>query len=251
MSGIKVLSLLLLGLLLPATGQAKVFVATSDIWAPFFMEQKGHYSGIGVDILREIFKRTGDKLIIKAFPMRRAEWLFEENSVDLIVMDSPSWNDPAKAETYRFSDTIFYVREHIYFSREKVIEVNQPEDLSKKTVGTRKGYRFPAFSDVFESGVVGRHEAGSDFLLLKLLMANRTDAIFMDSVAFAYTTRTHNINRELFIRGMELSNAELGIKFTVANSAALPRVNKAIAEMKLDGTIARICDHYLSEATKE
>ncbi|WCE31564.1 substrate-binding periplasmic protein [Vibrio sp. SCSIO 43137] len=251
MSGIKALSLLLLGLLLPATGQAKVFVATSDIWAPFFMEQKGHYSGIGVDILREVFKRTGDQLTIKALPMRRAEWLFEENSVDLIVMDSPSWNDPGKADTYLFSDTILSVREHIYFSRTEVIQVSQPEDMAQKVIGTRKGYRFPLFSEAFSSGLVTRHEADSDLLLLKLLIANRTDAIFMDSVAFAYATRTFNINRDLFVRGMELSHADLGIKLTAANSAALPRINKAIAEMKLDGTIARICNQYLSEeATK-
>lgn len=223
---------------------AQHFTVTSDIWEPFFMEKDGKHSGIGIEILEEIFAITGDTFSVVTLPMRRAERLINDGEVDLIVIDSPQWSDPKKAHSYVFSEPLMQIREHIYFHKDRVIDVQKPHDLAGKLVSIRNGYRYPLFDVAFEEKLLLKHEVDSDLVLLKLLLSQRTDAIFMDSVAYDYTLSNNNFNPSLIVRGMELSHTDLGIKFAINKEHVLPRINQAIKNLKANGTIKRIYEHY-------
>ena len=231
----------------PTYINAEHFMVTSDIWEPFFTEKDGKHYGIGVDILTEVFARTGDTYTIQTFPLRRAEWLFNNGEVDLMVIDSPLWNDPNNAHRYVFSDMFMHVQEYVYLNKKRELSCDSPEDLAGKIAGIRDGYRYPVFDKFFDEGVVAKYEADSDIRLINLLLINRIDAFFMDSVAFSYATKIHNVDQTLFSQEMVLSDTELGIKFTKENASVLPRINKAIAEMKKDGSIEQIISRYISQ----
>ena len=227
-----------------AHADSAILYAASDNWPPFFMEEDGKISGIGYDILTEVARRTGDKIHISRLPNNRALKLFEEGLIDIIVIDAALWNDPKNIPGMAFSDNLMSVNEYIYFSTGNFIEMKTPSDLTGETVGILNGYSYPVFDDAFAKGKVKKVEAYREQSLLQMLMRKRVDAIFMDSVAFDYNTRRFGYDQALFRRGIQLSDAPLGIKVRRGKAGILPRFNKAIAQMKADGTISKIVRKY-------
>jgi polar amino acid transport system substrate-binding protein len=122
--------------------------------------------------------------------------------------------------------------------------MKSPSDLAGKTVGILNGYSYPVFEEAFSTGQVNKVEAYREQSLLQMLMHKRVNAIFMDSVAFDYNTQQFGFDQALFKHGIELSDAPLGIKVRRSRADILPRFNKAIAQMKADGTISKIVKQY-------
>jgi ABC-type amino acid transport substrate-binding protein len=235
---------LLLFILSPGYVNCETFHAGSDTWAPFFMVSNNQFSGIGVDILTEVAHRTGDKLDLQHLPNVRALSMFDNKEIDMIVIDSPLWNDQNKLKDVVFSDEVMSVQEYIYFLKDEYIEVETPEDLRGKVVNIFLGYSYPTFEKAFNKGIVEKDEVGNELSLIKILVAKRCTAIFMDSIAFKYNASRLGYEKNLFKRGMQLSDTELKIKIRREKASLLPRINKAIAEMKRDGAIERIIKKY-------
>ncbi len=234
----------LLFILAPSGVYSETFHAGSDTWAPFFIASNNQFSGIGVDILTEIAHRTGDNVELEHLPNVRALIMFEKKEIDMIVIDSPLWNDQEKLMDMTFSDEVMSVQEHIYFLKDEYIEVEVPEDLRGKVVNIFLGYTYPVFEEAFTKGIVKKDEISSELSLIRMLVAKRCAAIFMDSIAFDYNTSQLGYKKDMFRKGMQLSHAKLKIKIRRDKASILPRINKAIAEMKKDGSIERIIKKY-------
>lgn len=221
------------------------FTAASDIWTPFVMYSDNQFSGIGYDILIEVAKRSGDTVSVQYVPNKRAQNMFDNGDIDISVIDSSLWNDPAKSDSFVFTDDIMIVREFVYFLKEDAIKVIEPDDLFGKTVSIMNGYYYPVFDEALQRGDISYIEVGSEESLVKMLILKRADAIFMDSIAFGNTISKLGYDHELFVRSFQLSETSLGIKIRHEKSYVLPRFNAAIASMQEDGTISRIINKYI------
>ncbi len=228
----------------PVTVHCEDFVAASDTWSPFFMVSDNQFSGIGFDILTEVARRTGDRITFRHLPNKRAMSMFDRKEIDMMVIDSPLWNNPEKAKNMIFSNELMSIQEHIYFLKEKYIEVVTPADLRGETVNILRGYYYPVFEDAFKKGIVIKYEINNESSLLATLIAKRCIAVFMDSVAFKYNISLLGYDKKMFKRGLQLSNTTLGVKIRREKAHILPRLNEAIASMKKDGTINRIIKKY-------
>lgn len=218
--------------------------AASDIWSPFFMKLNNRYTGIGVDILNEVVKRTGDTLEIKQIPTKRAEYMLKNSYLDIVVLDSPLWSDSKEMDSFVFSDELMSVKEYVYFLNEDYVNVKSPLELKGKEVSVLAGYYYPAFEQAFNSGMIKKREVVTEPSLLKMLAQGRTDAIFMDSIAFDYTILKMKYNQSTFRVGLQISDSPLAFKISKNKSSILPRFNKAIMSMKKDGSIDRIIRKY-------
>jgi polar amino acid transport system substrate-binding protein len=224
--------------------QAETLTATSPEWPPFFMQIDGKPAGIGYEILMEVARRSGDQINIRPMPVKRALKMLHEDKVDIYVIDSALWNDPADLQDAVFSENLMSVREYIYFMREHYIAVHKPEDLAGKTVHILKDYSYAKFEAAFDNGTINKHEVYNEQSLIETLVKHRANAIFMDSIAFDYNIKKLNYSPELFKAGLQLSEAPLGIKVRLAKADILPRFNQAIAQMKADGSIDAIVKKY-------
>lgn len=234
----------LLFVVYPLTVHCEHFKAASDIWSPFFLVSNSQFSGIGPDILTEITRRTGDSISFQRFPNKRTIIMFNEKKIDMMVLDSPLWNDPNNSKSMVFSNEVMSVQEYVYFLKDNYIEVKKPVDFRGKTVNILRGYVYPVFQNAFKRGIVNKNEISYESNLIKTLMAKRCSAIFMDSVAFRYIISQLGYDKKLFKRGLQLSDTKLGFKIRREKAHILPRFNKAIAAMKKDGTIKRIIKKY-------
>ncbi len=231
----------------PADASSEQFKAGSDIWSPFILLADTQFSGIGIDILREIVQRTGDSVEIKHYPNKRLRYMFENNRIDMLVLDSPFWNDPKSRPTMVFTDEIMSVQEYIYFLDENYLEIKHATDMRGRTVGIIRGYYYPLFEKYFDEKIVNKYEVDSEDHLIRLLSNRRVDAIFMDSMAFRYVIINSQYEMKDFKRGLQLSDTSLGIKIRREKASALPRFNAAIESMKRDGTIDRIIKKYTEQ----
>lgn len=220
--------------------------AASDVWTPFFMVSGKQFSGIGYDILMEVADRTGDEITIIHVPNKRAQVMFDEGDIDISVIDSPLWNDPGKADSFVFTDELMTVREYIYFVSEQALLIDDPADLAGRKVGIMDGYYYPPFEDLFDRGFVEKVEVGNESSLIRMLLLKRVDAIFMDTIAFGMTISQLGLDSDRFTRSLILSETALGIKIRAEKSYILPRFNRAISQMREDGSIERIIEKYVS-----
>lgn len=221
------------------------FKVGSDIWSPFFLFSENKYSGIACEVIIEIARRTGDTIELIYLPNKRAMQMFQRKELDIIPLDSPTWNDPDKKDTFVFTDFIMEVKEYIYFHKSKYRDIKKPADLKDKTVHILAGYKYPFFEEAFRTGLVKKEESFSEKELLELLNFRRTEVIFMDEYAFGYSVKQNGFNISNFKRGKQLSNAKVGVKIRAEKAHILPRFNRAISDMKRDGTIKRIINKYI------
>lgn len=232
--------------ILPLPLFSESFIAATDLWTPFIMYSDNRFSGIGYDILIEVARRSGDTVDVQYVPNKRAQNMFDNGEIDISVIDSFLWNDPAKAHTFVFTDDVMTVQEYVYSLNEDMIRIDSLDDLIGKTVCIMDGYYYPLFEDAFNNGDVSHIEVGSEESLVRMLLLKRVDAIFMDSIAFGLTIKKLGYDGELFTRSLQLSETSLGIKIRREKSHVLPRFNDAIASMIEDGTIYRIINKYIS-----
>lgn len=170
--------------------------------------------------------------------------MFERHEIDVVPLDSPLWNDPQTSEIMVFSDDIIAVQEYAYFLKEGYVEVVTPADLRGKSVSVIRGYHFPDFEEAFEKGIIKKQSIAREASLIKMLVKGRTDVIFMDSLAFSNNCIRLGYDRGMFKRGIKVTDTALGIKLRKEKAHILPRINRAIAAMKKDGTIDRIVKKY-------
>lgn len=243
------IGLLLLSLFFPFTSPlfAAQFKGASDIWSPFFMEKDGKHLGIGVDILQEVMKRSGHEAQTRTMPTNRARIKFSQKQIDMMVVDSPMWNEKKDLDNMVFSKSYLDLSEYIWFKKEKFIDVKSPKDLKGKRVFFMAGYIFPAFEEALKSGLVLKGEATTEPNLIKMLVSERADAIFMDEVAFQFNIVQQGLNPDDFKNSYRLSHTGLSINLRKEHAHYLPSINKAIEDMQRDGTIKRIVSKYTSK----
>lgn len=214
-------------------------------WAPFFTESKdGDYSGIGVDVLDEIVKRTGDSASYSLYPAARLLQKLDTGKIDLIIIDSPNWVKPERKSIVSFTNSIMPFQEFVYFLAAKYKDIKEPKDLNGLFVGHIFGYYYEPFEDLFKNEIINRETPGTDTSLLEMLKKKRVDAILIDPFAFNVARVKLRYDKELFKRGLQISNIELTSTIRKGKKDILPRFNKAIEEMKADGTIQKIVDKY-------
>lgn len=245
MESFKRFALAILFAIIPTLLFGESFRAATDVWTPFIMYSDNQFSGIGYDILIEVVRRSGDTVSVQYVPNKRAQNMFDRGEIDISVIDSLLWNDPAKADTFVFTDDIMSVQEYVYLLDEDAIDIDSPDDLKGKTVCIINGYYYPLFEEAFNNGDVSYIEVGSEESLVGMLLLKRVDAIFMDSIAFSLIINELGYDPDLFFRSLQLSETSLGIKIRREKSHILPRFNAAIASMAKDGTMDRIINRYI------
>jgi len=231
-------------LLISHKSYAENFHAATANWSPYAMTTKEGISGVSVEILREIVKRTGDTISINIYPAKRLNKMFNLNKLDINFADSPDWNETNKYPDYVFSEKYLNVKEYVYFLKDRYIDIKSPLDLKGKIVGISAGYYYDMFEDYFKKGIIIKHELYSNKSFLRFFKMGRCDAAFFDNLLFEYLLVQLNYDHHYFKRGLELNNAPLGLKIRIEKRHAVKRFNTVIRILKKEGFIKKIIQKY-------
>ena len=227
------------------TGEKKLLLVTAPY--PPFVHDAGspHGEGMDIEIAREAMRRSGYVLDVQFVPWKRALWMLEHGEADLTTTISRSGDRDrylAWSQGYRS-----WVRYHFYARAEQGQSLTHLDGLDGTTLGVASGYFYPdAIVKPVRTKV--RLEPGKDLgTSVNMMLAGRTDYIVVNGIAGAWEIHQMGVKNALVRQPLVYSSdSPTYMAFSKARSyhPSMAAMNKGLADMEKDGTLARIEKKY-------
>ena len=123
------------------------------------------------------------------------------------------------------------------------------DDLEGKAIGVQLGTTGDIYASDYEGDdagtIIERYNKGAD--AIQALKQGKIDSVIIDEQpAKAYVEK----NKDLMILDEEFANEDYGICVAKDNTELKTKINHALAELKTDGTLAKIISNYIGDSTK-
>ena len=213
-------------------------VGTEGVYAPFsYHDASNELVGYDVDVAKAVGEKLGVRVEFVETPWDAMFAALEANRFD-VVANEVTINDERKAK---------YDLSKPYSVGEGVI-VTRADDNSIKTLADLKGKvaaenATSNWSDVARKAGARVESVEGFTQAIKLLNQGRVDVVVNDSIAvYAYLAETGD--KTVKIAGNVGEKSEQGFAAR-KDSGLLPDLNKALDELRADGTLASISQKYL------
>tara|TARA_R110001592_G_scaffold16668_15_gene70835 strand:+ start:650 stop:1408 length:759 start_codon:yes stop_codon:yes gene_type:complete len=203
---------------------------------------KATISGIFADMFHQIGEITGDTFIMVKMPAARAMLEFDLGRVDIEPGINPIWRSNSK-EIGLYSIAYERVEEVIVFRSGDEFEVKGPRDLFGHKVGIVRGFTYPRFEASFTNNDINKVLNKSESLLIKQLLAERVDQIFISKSSIQYMKR-HLPTLSDIVVGDVVSSVEVMMRVHPTKLELLPKLNKALQQMIDNKSIDKIIAKY-------
>lgn len=214
-------------------------VGTEGVYAPFSYHDPatGELTGYDVDVARAVGERIGVPVEFVETPWDSIFAALEANRFD-VVANEVTITDERKAK-YDLSEP-YSVGEGVIVTRADDNSVKSLADIKGKVAGetlTSNWAQVARDAGARVEGVEGFTQA------ITLLDQGRVDVVINDSIAvYAYLAEKPDAPVKIAAAAGEKSEQGFAAR---KGSGLLPELNKALAELKADGTLAEISQRYL------
>jgi len=216
-------------------------VATDPSFVPFEMMDKetGEMTGFDMDMIRELAKRSGFEVDINTMDFNGIIPAVQTGSVDIAIAGITITDEREKIVD--FSDPYYDSGLQVLISSSND-EVEDLDDLKGMKIGTKIGSTsFDFLTEKFgDEATITPYPGSSDMYLA--LMGGSVDAVFYDAPNVGYFAKTRGEGRVKVV-GPLYEGQQYGIAFAKDSELREP-VNKALVEMREDGTYDEIHSKY-------
>jgi len=223
----------------PVKAAGVLRVGTEGVYSPFSYHDPatGDLVGYDVDVARAVAEKLGLKVEFVETPWDAIFAALESDRFD-VVANEVTINDERK-QKYDLSEP-YSVGEGVIVTRADDSSVKSLDDILGKVAGETATSNWAQVAR--DHGA--RVEAVEGFTqAIKLLNQGRVDVVINDSIAvYAYLAETGD--NSVKIAGTTGEKSEQGFAAR-KNSGLLPDLNKALDELRSDGTLATISKKYL------
>lgn len=216
----------------------KLTMATNATFPPYEMTtDSGEIEGIDVDTAKAIAEKLGLELQIDDMEFDAALLSVQQGKAD-IVMAGVTVTDERKA-VMDFSDSYATGIQSIIVPNDS--DIASPDDLACKKIGTQRGTTGYIYcSDDFGEDSVVAYDSG--LTAVQALNNGQVDAVVIDNAP-----ATEYVAANPGLKVLDTSYAEEDYAIGMAKGSALEdAVNKALEELKADGTLQAIVDKYIN-----
>ena len=216
----------------------KLTMATNAAFPPYEMTtDAGEFEGIDIDTAKAIAEKLGLELQIDDMDFDAALLSVQQGKAD-IVMAGVTVTDERKA-VMDFSDSYATGIQSIIVPNDS--EIASPDDLAGKTIGTQRGTTGYIYcSDDFGDENVVAYDDG--LTAVQALNNGQVDAVVIDNAP-----AQEFVAANPGLKVLDTSYAEEDYAIGMAKGSALEdAVNKALEELKADGTLQAIVDKYIN-----
>ena len=216
----------------------KLTMATNATFPPYEMTtDSGELEGIDVDTAKAIAEKLGLELQIDDMDFDAALLSVQQGKAD-IVMAGVTVTDERKA-VMDFSDSYATGIQSIIVPNDS--DIASPDDLAGKKIGTQRGTTGYIYcSDDFGEDSVVAYDSG--LTAVQALNNGQVDAVVIDNAP-----ATEYVAANPGLKVLDTSYAEEDYAIGMAKGSALEdAVNKALKELKADGTLQAIVDKYIN-----
>ena len=216
----------------------KLTMATNAAFPPYEMTtDAGEFEGIDIETAQAIADKLGLELQIDDMDFDAALLSVQQGKAD-IVMAGVTVTDERKA-VMDFSDSYATGIQSIIVPNDS--DIASPDDLAGKTIGTQRGTTGYIYcSDDFGDENVVAYDDG--LTAVQALNNGQVDAVVIDNAP-----AKEFVAANPGLKVLDTSYAEEDYAIGVAKGSALEdAVNKALEELKADGTLQAIVDKYIN-----
>ena len=216
----------------------KLTMATNATFPPYEMTtDSGEIEGIDVDTAKAIAEKLGLELQVDDMEFDAALLSVQQGKAD-IVMAGVTVTDERKA-VMDFSDSYATGIQSIIVPNDS--DIASPDDLVGKKIGTQRGTTGYIYcSDDFGEDSVVAYDSG--LTAVQALNNGQVDAVVIDNAP-----ATEYVAANPGLKVLDTSYAEEDYAIGMAKGSALEdAINKALEELKEDGTLQSIVDKYIN-----
>lgn len=216
----------------------KLTMATNATFPPYEMTtDSGEIEGIDVDTAKAIAEKLGLELQVDDMEFDAALLSVQQGKAD-IVMAGVTVTDERKA-VMDFSDSYATGIQSIIVPNSS--DIASPDDLAGKKIGTQRGTTGYIYcSDDFGDDAVVAYDSG--LTAVQALNNGQVDAVVIDNAP-----ATQYVAANPGLKVLDTSYAEEDYAIGMAKGSALEdAINKALEELKEDGTLQSIVDKYIN-----
>jgi His/Glu/Gln/Arg/opine family amino acid ABC transporter permease subunit len=214
-------------------------VGTEGTYAPFSFQDPatGQLAGYDVDVANAVGQKLGKKVEFVQTPWDSIFAALEANRFDIVANEVSI--TPERKSKYDLSDP-YSVGEGVIITRADDDSIKSLDALKGKTVGATITSNW---ADISRKAGATLAPVEGFTQAITLLNQGRVDAVVNDSIAFhAYQAETNDQSVKISATIGEKSEQGFAAR---KDSGLLPELNKAIDELKTDGTLTRISQKYL------
>jgi cystine transport system substrate-binding protein len=205
-------------------------VGFEGTYAPFnYLNDQKQYDGFDVDISNEIAKRLGVKAEFVATKWDGLIGGLNADKFDIIIAQMSITEERKKSVD--FTDP-YVVTGGVLVTRTDTNDVTKLEDLKGKKVGVGAGTTFEDVARKIEGADVRTYKSVNEYV--QDLLNKRLDVIINDQLVMGYNIKSKNL--PIQIKSDIVNEDVIGMAVKKGNSDFVEAVNKAIAEIKQDGT---------------
>lgn len=218
--------------------QGKILIGTEGTYAPFtFHDKDGKLTGFDVDIANEVAKRLGVKA---EFVETKWDGMFaglDAKRFDMIVNEVGI--KPDRQAKYDFSDPYITSRAVLVVAKDNN-SITKFEDLKGKKAAQSLTSNY---ADIARTNGAEIVTADGFNQSIDLLLSKRADATVNDSLSY-YDMLKQKPDTAVKIAAEQKDAGSSGIMFRKGNKELVDAVNKALADMKADGTYKTISERW-------
>ncbi len=214
--------------------------------APFSYKdvKTGKLEGVDIEILREICSRLGiPDIQMKVIDFSNLLVELNNNSIDMVVDAMYVKNE--RLQIAAFTDKWYQEGEAVVIPADS--KIASKEDLKGKTVGAQPGTTFYETAQKWlEDGKIGKLEAyDSQATLMTAVNMGKVEAVVTDGIVAGYTLSSDSSLKLKLLSPYEAeASGQIGAAVRFKDKDFLLEVNKALNEMKEDGTLMKILEKY-------
>jgi ABC-type amino acid transport substrate-binding protein len=221
-------------------GDETLIVGTNAEFPPFSLYKERKITGFDIEIINEIGRRLGKKVIIKDLPF---DALIPEIQLNKIHVIAGGLNPtPERAQQVLFTQPLFEGDQLVIFSL-KSNPIHSVQELKNKRVIVNEGYFADAFLSQKKLSITLIRLSTTVTIEGLMALANKKGDAFVASAATVIPFMNDEQKQKFFISKIE--DAQEKDAFAVAK--ALPdlhtKIDQVIAQMKADGTL----DSFIKE----
>lgn len=227
------------------TQKLKVKVGTEGAYAPFtFIDEKGKLTGYDVEVVEEIAKRANIEVEFVPTPWDSMFLGLESKKFDFIANQISK--NPEREQKYIFSDDYLISAAQIIVKKGRT-DIKTLEDLKGKKVMTAVGSNYNKIITDFDKNKEFKlaYFDGNVSIALDEISLGKADATVNDRLTVGYFIKQKGDTVELV--GEAIEKTPVYFTFRKDSTELKDKVNKALNEMKADGTLTKISQKWFSD----
>ncbi len=217
--------------------EGKLYMSTNAEFAPYEYYEGDKIVGIDVEIAEAIAAKLGVELVINDIAFDSIIPEVTAGKADIGMAGMTVTED--RKQNVDFSDTYASAKQVIITNTGSAVKT--AADLENKIIGVQLG----TTGDIYASDVAGatleRYSKG--FEAIQALSQGKIDAVILDEQPAKYYIKDQT---NLHILDEAFADEQYAIAIKKGNTALVEKINKALAELKSEGTIDAIVAKYIT-----